>query len=238
MTNRKRRTTATPPSCAPSPSAAQLSEPTARVIAAYIRVSTPSQDYAYQRHAIEAAARASGTTIARWYADTATGASMQRPELARLRRALAGGEIEKVWVWRLDRLTRSGIVDTLSTVQEIRAAAALSSVADGFALGDGPAGELVLAVLAWAAQMERTKIRENQEAARARLRAQGRSWGRPPLAPHVRDAIDALASQGFTPREIARQAQVSTSTVHKQLARRGRPSQPNLAAACGSKAFG
>lgn len=227
MSTKKSGATASPPSCADRLTAAQLSEPTERVVAAYIRVSTPSQDYAYQRHAIEAAARAGGA-IVRWYADTATGANMRRPQLERLRRDLARGEIERVWVWRLDRLTRSGIVDTLSTVQEIRAAAALSSVADGFALGDGPAGELVLAVLAWAAQMERQKIRENQEAARARLRAQGRSWGRPPLAPSTRDEIDAMTSQGFTPREVSRSLKISTSSVHKHLARRRLQSAADL----------
>jgi DNA invertase Pin-like site-specific DNA recombinase len=190
-------------------------EPDPDPIVAYIRVSSPSQDYAYQRHAIEAAASARGELVSRWFGDVASGRSMDRPELGRLRRQLAKGDIKRVWVWRLDRLSRSGIADTLECVSAIRSAgAALSSVADGFALDTGPVGELVLAVMAWAAQMEREKIRENQHAARARMEREGRPWGRPPLADSVRRAVAALEGTK-TPGEIARELKISKSSVHK-----------------------
>lgn len=190
-----------------------------RAVAGYIRVSSPSQDYAYQRHAIELAARARGMTIDRWYADTASGATMQRPELVRLQCALAAGELAHVWVWRLDRLTRSGIVDTLSIVNEIRRAGATpQSVADGFAFDGGPVGDLVLAVLAFCAQLERDKIAENQAAARARLESQGRSWGRPSLSAAKGDAARALWLQGKTRREIARELKISLTSVRTFIA--------------------
>lgn len=204
-------------------SAAARTIPLFGAVAGYIRVSTPSQDYAYQRHAIEAAAGARGEQVDRWFGDVASGGTMDRPELERLRQALEQRCITRVWVWRLDRLSRSGIGDTLECVAAVRrAGATLASVADPFALEDGPGAELVLAVMAWAAQFEREKIRENQQAARARRAQQGLGWGRPGLATATIDAIGVLASQGKTVREIARELQISRGVVGKYMPRKNR----------------
>ena len=51
-------------------------------------------------------------------------------------------------------------------------------MADGFSL-DGPAAEVVLAVMAWAAKMERLAIAERISAARERIESEGGRWGRP-----------------------------------------------------------
>lgn len=196
----------------------QLAPASAPIVLAYIRVSSASQDAAYQRTAIEHAARCRGFRIDHWFADVATGGTMDRPELGALHRALERGGVHSVWVWRLDRLSRSGIAETFGCIDRIRrTGAALISVADAFALDDGPMGDLVLAVISWAAQQERLKIRENQAAARQRLEQQGRTWGRPPLAPHKRDGVRALQSQGRTRREIARALEISESSVRKLL---------------------
>jgi DNA invertase Pin-like site-specific DNA recombinase len=53
----------------------------------------------------------------------------------------------------------------------------LVTVADGFDLS-GPAAEVVLAVMAWAAKMERLAINERIAAARVHLEQEGRSWCR------------------------------------------------------------
>lgn len=190
----------------------------AKPVVGYIRVSSASQDHAYQRAAIESAARARGDTIADWYADKASGATMHRPQLGRLWSDLDRRRIGRVWIWRLDRLTRSGVADAFEAVDFVRRSGAeLVSVADQFALDGGGAGELVLAVLAWAAKMEREKIRENQEAARARLARQGRGWGRPRIPPELRDVVRELSSQGFSVREIAHQLKVSKTWVANAL---------------------
>lgn len=191
-------------------------------VAGYIRVSSRSQDYAYQRLAIERAARARGEVIHLWYADVASGRSMERPQLRKLRDAIRVGRLHRVWVWRLDRLTRSGIVDTLSCIQEMRRhGCALSSVADGFAL-DGPGAEVILSVLAWAAQLEREKLRENQLAARARMAAEGRSWGRPrELTAEQKQRIHALAAENVGRKEIAARVNCSRTSVWNVLHENG-----------------
>jgi DNA invertase Pin-like site-specific DNA recombinase len=189
-----------------------------RSVVGYIRVSSAGQDYAYQRTAIDVAARARSESVSEWFGDVASGATLDRPELARLRAQLDAGRVRQLWVWRLDRLTRSGIADTLASVEHVRRCGAeLVSVADRVALDGGPTGELVLAVLAWCAQMELAKIRENQDAARARMRQQGRTWGRPAIPPGVKDAVAAASSRGLSCRQIARELKVSKTWVAEVL---------------------
>jgi DNA invertase Pin-like site-specific DNA recombinase len=189
--------------------------PTPVLVGGYIRVSSRSQDYAYQQHAIASAARARGELVHHWYGDVATGSKMERPQLIKLRDAIRAGKLQRLWVWRLDRLTRSGIVDTISCISEIqRCGCSVSSVADGFPL-DGPTGELFMAMIAWAAQHEREKIRENQAAARQRMEAAGRHWGHPPVLQETKRRIGELAEQGLSVREISRHVSVGKTTVWK-----------------------
>jgi DNA invertase Pin-like site-specific DNA recombinase len=94
------------------------------------------------------------------------------------------------------------------------------TVADGFDL-DGPAAEVVLAVMAWASKMERLAINERIAAARERLAAEGRPWGRPPrLSP--RDVTSILADHraGKTVRGIAQARKVPRSTVGRVLSQK------------------
>jgi DNA invertase Pin-like site-specific DNA recombinase len=147
--------------------------------AAYYRVSSKAQDLGMQRHAIERAATARGDVIADAYSEKRSGKTMARPELDRLRADARAGKIRRLFVYRLDRLTRSGIRDTFELVEELRRhGVELVSVSDGFSL-DGPAAEVVMAVMAWAAQMERLAINERISSARERVEAEGGRWGRP-----------------------------------------------------------
>jgi DNA invertase Pin-like site-specific DNA recombinase len=89
--------------------------------------------------------------------------------------------IRRLYVFRLDRLARSGIRDIFEVVEELRAVGELVPIADGFEL-TGPAAEVVLAVMAWAAKMERLAIDERIAAARTSLELEGRPWGPPSFA--------------------------------------------------------
>lgn len=192
-----------------------------RYIAAYIRVSSPSQDHAYQRAAIERAALARGAPVVEWFAEKETGKRLKRPELDRLRSAVREGEVSQVWVWRLDRLTRSGIRDTLGVIDEFRRnGVELVSVADQFAL-DGPAAEVVLAVLAWAAQTERRKIEENLVAARKRVETEGGKWGRPRrVSPELEKRIHTMHEK-MTIRAISVALKIPRGTVSDVLSGKG-----------------
>src|SRR6267378_7025942 len=76
--------------------------------AAYVRVSSQAQDHKSQRTELERVAKARRDTIARWYAEKMSGASTARPALEQLRQDARAGKVRRVYVYRLDRLTRSG----------------------------------------------------------------------------------------------------------------------------------
>jgi DNA invertase Pin-like site-specific DNA recombinase len=185
---------------------------------AYVRVSSRAQDHATQRHAVERAAAARGDTVERWHVETMSGRTVARPVLDELRAAVRRGEVRRLYVYRLDRLTRSGIRDTLDVVHEVRAhGCELVTLADGFD-PSGPAADLILAVMAWAAQMERQAINERISAARVRVEAQGGAWGRPSRYTPA-DVCRALEMRkaGHSVRDVAVALKIPRSTVARML---------------------
>src|SRR3954471_2098860 len=184
----------------------------------YVRVSSKAQDYKSQRTELERVAKARGDTIARWYAEKMSGASTARSALEQLRHDARAGMVRRVYVYRLDRLTRSGIRDTFEVVEELRTAGAeLVTVADGFTL-DGPAAEVILAVMAWAAKMERLAINERIAAARRRVEAEGGRWGRPRRMDdaQVKRAAE-LRGKGLSVRQIATRMRLPKSIVERAV---------------------
>jgi DNA invertase Pin-like site-specific DNA recombinase len=188
--------------------------------AAYIRVSSRSQDDGMQRSAIERVAGVHGDTIGRWYAEKRSAKTLARDELRRLRDDARAGHVRRLYVFKLDRLARSGIRDTFEVVEELRASGVeIVTVADGFSL-DGPAAEVVLAVMAWAAKMERLAIGERIAAARERIEAEGGRWGRPSRVDRAtRERAAELRAEGKTVREIARTLHVPRSTIARAIRR-------------------
>jgi DNA invertase Pin-like site-specific DNA recombinase len=185
---------------------------------AYVRVSTRAQDHATQRSAIERAASARGDTITRWYEEKRSAKTMARDELRRLRNDARAGHVRRLYVFRIDRLARSGIRDTFEVVEEFRAAGVeIVTIADGFSL-DGPAADVVLAVMAWAAKAERLATAERIAAARERIEAEGGRWGRPSKVDDATRARAAeLRAEGKTVREIARTLHVPRSTIARAI---------------------
>ena len=89
--------------------------------------------------------------------------------LNKLREAARAGLVTKLYVFRLDRLARSGIRAMFEVLEDFkRHGVEVVTLADGFDV-NGPAAEIVLAVLAWAAQRETLAMRERVSAARERV---------------------------------------------------------------------
>ena len=190
----------------------------AGVVASYVRVSSRAQSSTLQSHAIARAAAARGDTINRTYEEKTSAKTTQRAELARLRNAARAGELRKLYVYRLDRLARSGIRDTLEILDELRAAGcSVVTVADSFDL-EGPGAELVLCVLAWAAKAERLAINERISSAREAMAAKGLRWGRPrTMSPAQRERVAQLRKEGRSIRAIAVAMKVHRSSVERAL---------------------
>jgi len=191
------------------------------IAAAYIRVSSRAQTFDTQRDAIERAARARGDGIVTIYEEKRTGKRLtERPELERLRVDARAGRVRRLYVFRLDRLARGGIRDMFEVVDELRRGGVeLVSVSDGFDLA-GPAAEVVLAVLAWAAQMEHFARNERIAAARERVEAEGGTWGRPRRIDNATvEQILTRRARGETLRGIARAMKIAKGTVTRYLAK-------------------
>jgi len=193
------------------------------MVAAYLRVSSKAQSIASQKAAIERAARARGEENIAFFEEKAGGeksSSKDRPVLAALRASVRRGEHKKVYVFALDRLTRGGIAEMLTVVEELqRHGAEIVSLSDGFDL-QGPGAPIVLAVFAWAAQFERKRIGERVAAAKARVEAAGGHWGRRrALAPSVVQAAREYLQQGNSLRATAMHLRVAKSTLSVELGR-------------------
>jgi DNA invertase Pin-like site-specific DNA recombinase len=99
---------------------------------AYIRVSSRAQDHGSQKAAIERTATARGDVVGVWYAEKMSAKTLGRPELQRLRADARAGLVQRLYLFRVDRLARSGIRDTFEVIEELRGhGVEIVTVADG-----------------------------------------------------------------------------------------------------------
>ena len=174
----------------------------------YARVSTDGQTLDAQIAQLKAAG------AEKVFREKVSGARANRPELARLMRELASGDV--VLVTRLDRLARStrDLLNTLASVTE--KGAGFRSLHDAWADTTTPHGRLMLTVLAGLAEFERELIRARTGEGRERAKARGVRLGRKPklTAHQIREAL-ARREAGEPLTEIARSYAVSHSTISR-----------------------
>lgn len=196
---------------------------------AYCRVSSKGQDLRSQRHAIEAMAESHGDTI-EFREEKRSATTLQRPTLDRVRADARAGRIRRLYVFRLDRLTRTGIRDTFELIEELRShGCEVITCADGFDL-NGPMAEPLIAILAWAAKMENYARSERIAAARARKEAAGEPWGRPRRMTAAQEARALLLrEQGHSQRAIAQRLKVPHATIGRCLRRNRSAAKPESA---------
>lgn len=151
---------------------------------------------------------------------------MERVALSKLRARVRAGDVSRLYVFHVDRLTRTGIVDMLTTVRELwNCGAELVSINGPFDLPRGPIGELVLAVLAFGAQFELDRNRERLKTARARIERSGGSWGRPRRSfPKATLARARQLLKEKTLRQVAAALKVPRATLWDALAA-GKPAK-------------
>ena len=176
----------------------------------YARVSTRDQDLTLQHEAL----RAAGCT--KVFAEKRSGARSDRPQLARLLRAVAPSDV--VVVTRLDRLARSTL-DLLNTVDVLtKAGAEFRSLADAWCDTTTPHGKLMLTVLGGLAEFERSLIMARTQAGIAKARELGVTFGRPVrLNARQRRLIAERYGRGETMRELAADFGVGEATVWRAL---------------------
>jgi len=139
-------------------------------ILGYARVSTQGQDLTAQIDALKAAG---ASTI---YREKISGVRADRPQLAKLMKALKAGDV--VLVTKLDRLGRS-TRELLELIERIgKAGAAFRSLGDPLWDTSSSQGPLLSTLLAAIADFERDLIRERTGEGRKRALAAGIKFGR------------------------------------------------------------
>lgn len=189
---------------------------------AYLRVSSKAQDFPTQRAAVERAAAARADSIGTWYSEKKSGTTMSRPELERLRGDVRTGIVKKVYCFKLDRLTRTGVGDTYRLIDEFKAAGCeLIAVADNLHLKPGTddmVTEVICFALSLAARLEVAAKNDRIAAALDRVEAEGGTWGRPSrLSDTDLVKLQALRTEGRTIRQIAVAMKVPRSTIGRAL---------------------
>ena len=149
----------------------------------YARVSTREQDLSGQVAELKAAG------CAKVYSETASGARSDRPQLVKVIRRLAPGDV--LVVTRIDRLARS-VRDLLNVLEAIRqSGAGFRSLRDAWCDTSSAHGQLMLTVIGGLAEFERSLIVARTSEGRERARAAGQTFGRKDGASIVAEDDDA-----------------------------------------------
>jgi DNA invertase Pin-like site-specific DNA recombinase len=180
------------------------------------RVSTDAQDLT--SHLAEL--RAAGCDGKNIYREKITGTAADRPQLQKLMKALAPGDL--VITPAVDRLSRDA-TDLMVIARDMqRAGAGLRSIAEPVVDTTSDFAELVLAMLGVAAKLERRRIAERTARGRADAKANGVRFGRKPkLTAHQQREARERIEAGETQRSVARSHNVSQATISAISVARG-----------------
>jgi DNA invertase Pin-like site-specific DNA recombinase len=210
-----------------------------RSVAIYGRISTGKEQ---QGHGLEAQAHACRDLLHRLelplrdvavYEEEGSGRRRDRPVLRRLLHDAAMHRFQILVVFRLDRLTRGGIAEMFRVLKALQGAGVrVYSVCETWWDPDAPTAELILAILAWAAEFESRAIGERVAAGIAARRAEAERrgkpflWGRAKVSPLTCDPelpVKALRlrQSGLSWTRVAASLGVGRTTARRlcQLAR-------------------
>jgi DNA invertase Pin-like site-specific DNA recombinase len=189
------------------------------------RVSSRKQDQASQLPDLERYAKrvADEGEEVLWYRDKHTGKTMDRPGWNAAAAAIRSGRVDRIVVWRIDRLGRTSSGLALLFDELIARNVNLVSIRDGVELGT-PTGRMVAGILASVAVYE-TEVRgertvAGQEVARAKGKPMGWPGGKhtPIKANDDRRVIVArLRDEGAGVAAISLAAGLARDTVYKIL---------------------
>jgi DNA invertase Pin-like site-specific DNA recombinase len=191
-------------------------------IATYSRVSRNdgTQDTANQSDELKSWAIRLGGTVVAEYIDQASGtkSAVQRPGLAAALDGAHRRTFDVLCIWSLDRLSRNGVVETVSLLRRLQASGvAVRSLREPWLnTSDAHVTELLLSIMAWLAKSEREQLIARTKAGMARAKRQGIHLGRPRLDLSAERCAAAVRRCGSV-CAAARQLHVDEKTVRNRL---------------------
>lgn len=198
------------------------------MVIGYGRVSTDKQDEQSQKHIVNAYAASTGLKIDRWVGETISSTKARKErELEAVLSGLKAGDC--LVVSEPSRLARGGMVELAGVVDRVKQLKARLIIVNG--VGNEPmifdsgkktnvASEMALAVIGWAANMERTNIGERTKAALAARKKAGVKLGRPKgtkLEPEQVKAVAEFMALGLPVATVARLAGLTRSRLNRYL---------------------
>ena len=195
-------------------------------IRAYLRASTEDQDATRAKKQLQAFAKERGLKVAACYVETASGASLRRPELFRLLSDSEPGDV--LLLEQVDRLSRLTAGDWERLKGEIRGKGVrivaldlptswtlLGAAQDNFtARMIGAINDMLLDMLAAIARKDYEDRRRRQVQGIQRAKSEGLYRGRPENT-EKNAAITSLLKEGKTWRQIQAMVPVSKATLAK-----------------------
>jgi DNA invertase Pin-like site-specific DNA recombinase len=192
--------------------------------AVYVRVSTEAQRTDSQEMELKRYCRQRGWKDLTFYTDKISGAKASRPELDRMMQDIRAGKVERLIVYKLDRLGRSLTHLALILDELNRLKVPLIASSQGIDTSeDNPAGRLKLGVLMAVAEFEPGIIKERVNAGLKAAKARGVRLGHPATLQERAGEVLALKKRGLGVRAISRELEMAVSSVHSVLtANRGK----------------
>src|ERR1019366_105433 len=129
-------------------------------VALYLRVSLDDgrQTVENQRNQLSTFCLSMGGLVVAEFSDKKSGKSLDRPGLQKMKAAASKREFDHLVFWDLSRLSRGGVSETLRLLEELRAwGVSWRSYQEAYIDALGPFAEVVIALLASIAKMEREK---------------------------------------------------------------------------------
>jgi DNA invertase Pin-like site-specific DNA recombinase len=184
-------------------------------IVLYARVSSKGdkQDNANQLHQLRDYAAKQGWEIIHEYIDRASGKTGDRAQFKAMMAAASMREFDMILFWSLDRLSREGVLQTLTYLQTLTSyGVGWKSYTEQYLDSCGVFRDAVLSILATIAKQERIRLSGRTLAGLEKARRQGRVGGRPRVITD-RAKVRELRAKGHSLPAIAREMKLSITTV-------------------------
>lgn len=188
--------------------------------AIYTRVSKRdgSQDPENQLRELRVFCERQGWEVVEVYTDFSSGKRSDRASFKRMMTDASKSKFQVVLFWAMDRFSREGIEATLMYLRQLEGyKVGFRSYQEPFFDSAGPFKELMIAMFASFASLERAKISERTLAGLAKAKAQGKVGGRPKVEEDEvkMKAFRKLKGSGLSVRRIAAEMGISATTVQK-----------------------
>ena len=197
------------------------------MIYGYIRVSTDRQTTENQRFEIQNFALKNDIVIDKWISETvSSGQPLEKRKLGRLVKKIKKDDL--IIASELSRLGRNlmqimGILNCL-----LDAGAKVWTIKDNYRLGDDIQSKVLAFAFGLSAELERKMISERTKEALARIRASGRTLGRPRGRVSTklklttrRGAVSRMMAAGYSRSAMSRRLGVSRLTLTAFIKREG-----------------